>query len=1206
LICPDPTFINRISLAILNFRNRIENLPMKKLLILPISLCLLGLSPELRSQDPLTLQYQFYQSIQGSFEGYHSSQCNNTIRYHSLRNDVVDGLITRATNGSMDLDWLTQAIPENYDVSGGARFVWLAANDRTEKSLAYEVFVDGVLRFTIHSSLKKSWTLSHPDGGELGFHYFGTDGHEDNHGYMTLRAPGSWLKPGAPLQIRILGEAAGDNTWVIVYKADDVVDYLKNAGTKEAWLKVEGTKEQGMQHLTLSAPAHFSGRRLSYQSGLIKGELLWEEQEGLATAKLSLESPILERPLLIRDEYGELLNLPGLQKDTVIRKLEYTIALISELKTGPEHFTASGHRLYKPKTINSLLALNASPMVRGEIYLMNSSHQDIAWMDSPEKCVLERDTMLIAPLMEQAEANPDYRFDIEDALMIREFIERHPESKEKIGQFLKEGKISCGSSFSQPYEEMYSGESLVRQFYHGRKWLKDEFGYDATTYWNVDVPGRTLQMPQILSKSGSPYMMISRHEKGVFRWYSPDSSYVTAYSSGHYAEAFGPLQKEFFDAAEYLAASSLEWEEYFSKDASAQVIPLLSDWDMSPAIDYSELIRDWESLTELSDENGAMIPVELPRIKVVTTPQFFESFTAKATALPSILGERPALWLYIHGPGHQKALKASRQGDILLTMAEKFATIDALTRQSPAAYPKQKFREAWEAKIYPDHGWGGKNGQITDDLFRRKYEFALNEASRILENSTRSIASQIKTDGKKGIPVVVFNSLNWERSDLVETELSLDEGLAVSLSVSDAEGKTVPSQYVVKEEHPDGSIQHARISFLAPSVPSVGYRTFYIKASDAPRNADPTPTLENRFYRIKLGAGGLQSIYDKELEKELVSPEKFAAGEVFTLRSEGNGAGEFDKIQETSMEGFGKSGDSPGSWEPAESGALFSSWSRRSKLPHATVEQTVILHHQLKRIDFEIALLNWEGALFREFRMALPLDMENGVVAYEVPFGVVEVGKDEMEGAAGERYQVPARDLHPRGIENWIGASGDRAGVTLSSSVAVADYLDPTENPVQGIMLQPLLLASRVSCHWEGNQYLQTGNHTFSFSLSSHEPGWIHGYRHGKQANEKLFAVVNPVPYKGAGLPEENSFFSLDGEGVIISAIKKAEDDQGVIVRMYNLTEEDQRVRLKQGFRFGEASLTNLIEEEIRNVPMGKDQVELSLKHHAIETIKLK
>ena len=59
---------------------------------------------------------------------------------------------------------------------------------------------------------------------------------------------------------------------------------------------------------------------------------------------------------------------------------------------------------------------------------MNSDHQDIAWMDSPEKCVIERDTMLLTPLFEKASnSDPTYRFDVEDALMLKEFISRHPD-----------------------------------------------------------------------------------------------------------------------------------------------------------------------------------------------------------------------------------------------------------------------------------------------------------------------------------------------------------------------------------------------------------------------------------------------------------------------------------------------------------------------------------------------------------------------------------------------------------------------------------------------------------------------------------------------------------------------------------------------------------------------------------------------------------
>ena len=37
------------------------------------------------------------------------------------------------------------------------------------------------------------------------------------------------------------------------------------------------------------------------------------------------------------------------------------------------------------------------------------------------------------------------------------------------------------------------------------------------------------------------------------------------------------------------------------------------------------------------------------------------------------------------------------------------------------------------AAIYPDHGWGGKEGQITDRLFRKKYEFARDKGKEMLD-----------------------------------------------------------------------------------------------------------------------------------------------------------------------------------------------------------------------------------------------------------------------------------------------------------------------------------------------------------------------------------------------------------------------------------------------------------------------------------------
>ncbi|PLW98193.1 MAG: alpha-mannosidase, partial [Marinilabiliales bacterium] len=288
-------------------------------------------------------------------------------------------------------------------------------------------------------------------------------------------------------------------------------------------------------------------------------------------------------------------------------------------------------------------------------------------------------------------------------------------------------------------------------------------------------------------------------------------------------------------------------------------------------------------------------------------------------------------------------------------------------------------------------------------------------------------------------------------------------------------------------------------------------------------------------------------------------------------------------------------------------GPVYTSYKMRQKIRHAVLEETITIYNGIKKIDFEVALLNWEGVLYREFRMAMPLNMENAQVAYEVPYGVSEVGKDEIHGAAGERYLTPAADIHPRGIENWIGASNDEFGVTLSSSVAVADYIDPTDKPVDYTVLQPILLASRKSCHWVGNEYLQTGNHYFSFSLTSHQPGCENGFRFGKQANEHLVTVVNPQQYVNASLPEIHSFFNIDADNVIVSAIKKCDDDNAIIIRLYDVVGQNSSfdIGVDRSYTITKVSQTSLIEEEILELPHSENIIPFNLKRYSIETLKI-
>ena len=871
------------------------------------------------------------------------------------------------------------------------------------------------------------------------------------------------------------------------------------------------------------------------------------------------------------------------------------------------------HKVPKEQNINpsrNMLLLSESRLSKGEILLMNSSHQDLAWMDYLEKCIIERDTMLLTPLLKSASADPGYRFDIEDVLMIREYVGRHPEAKNEFVRLLKAGKLTCGSSYQMPYEEMYSGESLIRQFYLGARWIRQNFdGYFPDTYWNPDVPGRTLQMPQIMAKSGTVNLVMSRQNKGLYKWYSPDGSYVYAYSPGHYSEDFGFLGKESFpETADILSQKALYWANGYNDNKNAvPVVPVLSDWDMSPARDYSKLMKEWNSLHSFTDKNGKTQSLKLPEIKLATTPEFIKMMTRSTNNLPMVKGERPAVWLYIHGPSHEWAIKASREGDILMTMAEKFSTIDALLRGSFTKYPEIRLREAWESKIYPDHGWGGKGGESTDAIFRRKFEESRDAAMSIVNESLNGIASFIKTDRSKGIPVVVFNSLSWKRDDPVSFRIGFDPGKSFGLGLTDESGNQVPVQIIETERYNDSSLRSVVAIFVAREVPSVGYKTFY--AQPLPTGQKPAPdagnTIETTFYRVELFNGCIKSIFDKELNTELLSPSKILGGDVFTLRSVGNGAGEFADIQQPDMAGFDKVSDHSPVWESVASGPVFHEYKMRQKIKNAVVETHLRIYNYLKRIDFETSLLNWEGVLYREYRFAMPINMKKGEVCYEVPFGVVEVGKDEIAGPAGERYTTNCSEVHPRGIENWIGASDDRFGITLSSSTAVADYVDPTGLSGDALLIQPIMLASRRSCHSEGNEYLQTGNHNFFFSLTSHKPGFSNGMRQGRQANEKLFAVTDPSESSNLILPETLSFFSVNAPNVYISTIKKAEDDNQVVIRVYENGTGETDVNINSWFKIREAEKTSMLEYDVIPVESDPNSVKLLIGSHSIETLKL-
>jgi alpha-mannosidase len=1094
--------------------------------------------------------------------------------YPSLRDDVRQAMITRASTGKAGFEFLTSTVPSDY-MEEMVNFFFYSDIDLNSRE-PYDIKVNGIALLTfIPDENGNLEIINNPGNGEAIYYLYRRDHNGDGVGAFRLGVPASILKKGEKARISVTGHAKGSNAWFMLFKVPGAIDWLSKAALKDVSFSIKQFNGQ----LLIDAPAHLAGKEVFVISDGEKSKAVTFKLQGeIAKAAVTAGAPGNSFQINYGSEiYAvEIKSGDGNITESVI-KGEYSYTSHAHANNG---WIAEFTKRYRPDFYSAYEPFFDNKYEKALVSLMNSSHQDIAWVDRPEVCIILRDTLLLTPIIEDAFERKDYGFDIENGLMLREYLDRHPGSQAKITELLDRKLLSVGATYNCPYEDMYDAEDLVRQLYLGKLWVKKTFGgYDSRVYWNVDVPGKSMQFPQILKKAGVDYMIISRHARSLFHWQSPDGSSVFTYSPGHYGEDLTHLSKEIGDKIKYGAEQVVWWSQYF--EGGETRAPLLSSQDMLPAIDYSNFIEAWNNTESVLDENSKAKAVYFPHMELMTVDEFMPLAEKNVTGINTLRGERPNVWLYIHGPAHHDALSASRKASKLLPAAEKFLAVASLIDEEKMPYPYEELDKGWQAKIYPDHGWGGHDGDITDNLFRERLVESQVRAEKLLDRATGFIARRVKTDSKKGIPVVLFNSLSWERTDPVSVKLDFPAGKARGLSVLNSDKKEVPVQFADLNLYEDGSIKQAEIVFIAEDIPPLGYATYYVKPGLKGNHPGQTPVYkpvyENDFYKVSFADGGIEQVYDKELGRSLFTTGQFKVGEIFTLQSEGNGAGEFGDVQQPTMKDFDQVSVHGAKWELIESGDVYSTYKLEQDIKHARVEQKVTLYHRLKRIKFENRLLNWDGTVFREFRTAYPVAIKNSTVRHEVPFATVEVGKDEIK-SAGERYTALCRDVHPRAIMDWFSAGDNDISVTLSSSVAAADWINPTKDG-DADLLQHVLLASRKSCHWEGNEYSQAGNHAYAHVLTSGKAGETDGSRISKQFNEPVKVIVNPEQSASANLAENMNFFSIDSENVIITTIKRAEEGNGLIIRMYDAEGKEAIVNLESFFRLDKLQKTNIIEE---------------------------
>lgn len=84
------------------------------------------------------------------------------------------------------------------------------------------------------------------------------------------------------------------------------------------------------------------------------------------------------------------------------------------------------------------------------------------------------------------------------------------------------------------------------------------------------------------------------------------------------------------------------------------------------------------------------------------------------------------------------------------------------------------------------------------------------------------------------------------------------------------------------------------------------------------------------------------------------------------------------------------------------------------------------------------------------------------------------------------------------------------------------------------------------------------------------------------------------------------SFFNVSAANVLISTIKKCEDNDSVIFRCFDIEGKNSEAQINLFFPIEKAELVNIIEEEGRAIPSQKNGLKLKIGHHAIETLKFR
>ena len=394
------------------------------------------------------------------------------------------------------------------------------------------------------------------------------------------------------------------------------------------------------------------------------------------------------------------------------------------------------------------------------------------------------------------------------------------------------------------------------------------------------------------------------------------------------------------------------------------------------------------------------------------------------------------------------------------------------------------------------------------------------------------------------------------------------------------------------------------IVFVAEDVPPVGYRCFYLLPSAAKPADEKNLTgeaMENVFCRVRFGRGGIQGFYDKQHKWEVLKTDKFDGAEVLEFSAPGNA---WEDTESVEMQDFERTADHDFrrvsfTENPVRMTAIY-----EAQFKNFLLRERFQLYRKIDRFDVNIEIVNWSGEKARELRVAFPINLDDVRSSYEVPFGTVEMGKDELDftrlpsnldSQFNPRLYGGTHALSFREAINWIDASSPdcaEAGCLAASDSTVHIFRDETPQPVPYPVLQHVLLSTRKSLAWNPEYwYTQKGNHQYRMALFPHGGNWRLRYREAIGFNYPLMAFTSQETalVQHFTFPATQSFFTLEPANLILTAMKKSEDDERIVIRFYEAEGNKSTACIRLQVPVRQAWKASLIEENQATIDPSED-----------------